>query len=76
MATADLTVIALGRPDASASAYIAEIQDFVDMILNYRTPRVTAEAGLKALALAVAAEESHLQAKPMRVSTVAVAATL
>ena len=26
MATADLTVIALGRPDASASGYIAEIQ--------------------------------------------------
>ncbi len=26
MATADLTVIALGRPEASASAYIAEIQ--------------------------------------------------
>ena len=26
MATADLTVIALGRPDASASAYIAQIQ--------------------------------------------------
>jgi uncharacterized protein (TIGR00106 family) len=26
MATADITVIALGRPDASASAYIAEIQ--------------------------------------------------
>jgi len=26
MATADLTVIALGRPGASASAYIAEIQ--------------------------------------------------
>ena len=26
MATADLTVIALGRPDASASAYIAAIQ--------------------------------------------------
>ncbi len=26
MATADLTVIALGRSDASASAYIAEIQ--------------------------------------------------
>jgi uncharacterized protein (TIGR00106 family) len=26
MATVDLTVIALGRPDASASAYIAEIQ--------------------------------------------------
>jgi uncharacterized protein (TIGR00106 family) len=26
MATADLTVLALGRPDPSASAYIAEIQ--------------------------------------------------
>jgi uncharacterized protein (TIGR00106 family) len=26
LATADLTVIALGRPDPSASAYIAEIQ--------------------------------------------------
>lgn len=26
MATADLSVVALGRPDASASAYIAEIQ--------------------------------------------------
>jgi uncharacterized protein (TIGR00106 family) len=26
VATADLTVLALGRPDASASAYIAEIQ--------------------------------------------------
>jgi uncharacterized protein (TIGR00106 family) len=26
LATADLTVIALGRPEASASAYIAEIQ--------------------------------------------------
>jgi uncharacterized protein (TIGR00106 family) len=26
MATADLTVIALGRPEASASGYIAEIQ--------------------------------------------------
>ncbi|WP_354698766.1 hypothetical protein DSM112329_04459 [Paraconexibacter sp. AEG42_29] len=26
MATADLTILALGRPDPSASAYIAEIQ--------------------------------------------------
>ena len=26
MATADITIIALGRPDPSASAYIAEIQ--------------------------------------------------
>jgi len=26
LATADVTILALGRPDASASAYIAEIQ--------------------------------------------------
>jgi uncharacterized protein (TIGR00106 family) len=26
MATADLTILALGRPDASASAYVAEVQ--------------------------------------------------
>jgi uncharacterized protein (TIGR00106 family) len=30
VATADLTVIALGRPDASASEYIAEIQRRLD----------------------------------------------
>jgi len=59
-----------------ASAYVAEIQDFVDTILNNRPPRVTGEDGLKALAIAVAAEESHLQAKPRQVSPVAVAATL
>jgi scyllo-inositol 2-dehydrogenase (NAD+) len=59
-----------------ASAYVAEIQDFVEMILSNRPPRVTLEDGLKALAVAVAAEESHLQAKPRRVSPVAVVATL
>ena len=59
-----------------ASAYVAEIQDFVETILNDRPPRVTAEDGLKALAIAVAAEESHLQAKPRQISPVAVAATL
>jgi scyllo-inositol 2-dehydrogenase (NAD+) len=59
-----------------ASAYVAEMQDFVNMILNDRSPRVTVEDGLKALAIAVAAEESHLQAKPRQVAPVAVAATL
>jgi len=59
-----------------ASAYVAEMQDFVDTILNDGSPRVTPEDGLKALAIAVAAEESHLQAKPRQVSPVAVAATL
>jgi predicted dehydrogenase len=59
-----------------ASAYVAEIQDFVDAILNDRPPRVSGEDGLKALAVAVAAEESHLQAEPRPVSAVTVAATL
>jgi predicted dehydrogenase len=59
-----------------ASAYVAEMQDFVNMILNDRSPRVTVEDGVKALAIALAAEESHLQAKPRRVAPVAVAATL
>jgi scyllo-inositol 2-dehydrogenase (NAD+) len=58
-----------------ASAYVAEIRDFVDTILNDRPPRVTGEDGLKALAVAVAAEESHLQAKPRLVSTLLAAAT-
>ena len=51
-----------------ADAYLAEIQDFVDAMLNDRQPRVSGEDGLKALAMAVAAEHSHLQAKPAKVS--------
>jgi scyllo-inositol 2-dehydrogenase (NAD+) len=51
-----------------ADAYLAEIQDFVESILQDRPPRVSGEDGLKALAIAVAAENSHLQAKPTRVS--------
>lgn len=51
-----------------ADAYLAEIRDFVDMILKDRQPRVSGEDGLKALAIAVAAENSHLQARAMKVS--------
>jgi scyllo-inositol 2-dehydrogenase (NAD+) len=51
-----------------ADAYLAEIQDFVDSILQDRPPRVSGEDGLKALAIAVAAENSHLQAKATKVS--------
>jgi predicted dehydrogenase len=59
-----------------ANAYVAEIQDFVDTILSDRSPRVTAEDGLKALAIAVAAEDSHLQSRPAKVSAVSAVATL
>jgi predicted dehydrogenase len=51
-----------------ADAYLAEIRDFVDMILKDRQPRVSGEDGLKALAIAVAAENSHLQAQTTKVS--------
>ena len=51
-----------------ADAYLAEIQDFVDAMLKDRQPRVSGEDGLKALAIAAAAENSHLQAKPVKVS--------
>jgi predicted dehydrogenase len=51
-----------------ADAYLAEIRDFVEGTLEDRVPPVTGEDGLKALAIAVAAEKSHLESKPVRVS--------
>jgi predicted dehydrogenase len=57
-----------------ADAYLAEIRDFVDRMLTDRAPRVDGEDGIRALAIAVAAENSHLQAKaalvPSRVPAV------
>jgi inositol 2-dehydrogenase len=49
-------------------AYVAEIRDFVDNVLNDRPPRVTGEDGLRALGMAVAAENSYLEGKPCGVS--------
>jgi predicted dehydrogenase len=46
---------------AFADAYLEEMKDFVNCMLSDREPRVTGSDGLKALALAVAAEKSHLQ---------------
>jgi len=51
-----------------ADAYLAEIRDFVDAMLNDRPPRIGGEDGLRALAIAVAAETSHLQGKAAKVS--------
>lgn len=50
-----------------ADAYLAEVRDFVQTMLSDRAPRVTGEDGLKALAIAVAAENSHLHSKPVAV---------
>jgi len=59
---------------AFADAYVAEIQDFVDCMLSDRLPHVTGEDGIKALAIAVAAEKSHLEGKVAKVSSASVSA--
>jgi predicted dehydrogenase len=47
---------------------VAEVRDFVQNTLNERPPRVSGEDGQKALAIAVAAEKSHLKSEPVQVS--------
>jgi scyllo-inositol 2-dehydrogenase (NAD+) len=58
-----------------ADAYLAEVQDFVETMRNDRPPRVTAEDGLRALEIAVAAELSHIDSKPHRVEAYGAAET-
>jgi scyllo-inositol 2-dehydrogenase (NAD+) len=45
-------------------AYLAEVKDFVQNMLKGRPPRVSGQDGLRALEIAVAAENSYLQSKP------------
>jgi inositol 2-dehydrogenase len=52
-----------------ADAYLAEVRDFAHNMLHDRPPRVSGEDGLRALAIAVAAENSHLQGKSCTVAT-------
>jgi scyllo-inositol 2-dehydrogenase (NAD+) len=47
-----------------ADAYVSELRDFVDNVLNDRPPRITGEDGLRALEIAVAAENSYREGKP------------
>jgi myo-inositol 2-dehydrogenase / D-chiro-inositol 1-dehydrogenase len=58
-----------------ADAYLAEVQDFIDALLHDKPVRVTGEDGLKALATAVAAENSHKQSRPVKVTLERSAAT-
>jgi scyllo-inositol 2-dehydrogenase (NAD+) len=51
-----------------ADAYLEEIREFVDCMLSGRAPRVNGEDGIKALAIAVAAENSHLCGKASQVA--------
>ncbi len=50
-----------------ADAYVLELRDFVQTMLSDRAPRISGEDGLKALAIAVAAENSHKLSKPVAV---------
>jgi predicted dehydrogenase len=54
-----------------ADAYVLELRDFVHNMLNEHPPRVTGEDGLRALEIAVAAENSYREGKPCGVSQVA-----
>jgi inositol 2-dehydrogenase len=54
-----------------ADAYVAEVRDFVQTMLDDRPPRVSGEDGLRALEIAMAAESSHLQSKPCSVAQAA-----
>ncbi|HLV85921.1 MAG TPA: Gfo/Idh/MocA family oxidoreductase [Candidatus Sulfotelmatobacter sp.] len=63
--TADLADHFLSR---FADAYLAQDADFVENIVHEHPVRVSGEDGLKALELAVAAERSHLQRRPVAVS--------
>ena len=58
-----------------ADAYLAEVRDFVKNLLEDRPLRISGEDGLKALATAVAAENSHKQGKPVKVTLERSAAT-
>lgn len=51
-----------------ADAYLAEVRDWVDTILADRPPRVTGEDGLRALAIAAAAERSHIEQRACAVA--------
>ncbi|HXW18683.1 MAG TPA: Gfo/Idh/MocA family oxidoreductase [Candidatus Acidoferrales bacterium] len=51
-----------------ADAYLAELRDFVQNILNDRPVRISGADGIKALAIAVAAENSHLRSAPVKVT--------
>ena len=58
-----------------ADAYLSELRDFVKNLLEDRPLRISGEDGLKALATAVAAENSHKQGKPVKVTLERSAAT-
>jgi predicted dehydrogenase len=53
-----------------ADAYLTQVRDFVHNILHDRPVKVTGEDGMRALEIAIAAEESHLTNAPRKVAPV------
>ena len=51
-----------------AEAYVLEMRDFVHNILHDKPLRVSGNDGIKALAIAAAAEGSHLQKRPVKIA--------
>ena len=51
-----------------ADAYLIEMRDFVHNILHDNPLRVSGDDGVRALAIAVAAETSHRSAKPVKIA--------
>jgi inositol 2-dehydrogenase len=62
-----LTVLADHFLSRFADAYLEEVRDFATTILAGRVPVISGDAGLRSLAIAVAAEESHKTSKPVAV---------
>jgi len=50
-----------------AEAYLTEVRDFVQATLTGKAPRITGEDGLRALEIAVAAEQSGKSSQPCKV---------
>ena len=50
-------------------AYLAEVRDFVDNILDDRPVRISGREGIRALEIAIAAENSHLSSRAAKVQS-------
>lgn len=50
-----------------ADAYVAQLQDFVHCVLNNRPPRITGKDGLRALTIAIAAENSQARSGAIKI---------
>jgi scyllo-inositol 2-dehydrogenase (NAD+) len=56
-----------------ADGYLAQVRDFVQTVIDGKAPKVTGTDGLKALEIAIAAENSHLHGKPVGLTQAAMA---